>query len=167
MMRFAMYTVVLVSIVGAAACTKLTAPDPSSPSVIGTAGTTHGDVEATITQLERDWVNAIVTKDTATLDRILAEDFNGTTPEAFDYPKTMAIDDIKTGAYSVDSMVLNDVSVNTYGDTAVSFTSQQEKSRYAGKDRSGHYRFTDVWVKRDGRWQVVASHGSRVGTYDD
>ena len=26
---------------------------------------------------------------------------------------------------------------------------------------SGHYHFTNVWVKRDGRWQVVASHGTR------
>jgi hypothetical protein len=40
------------------------------------------------------------------------------------------------------------------------FTSQEEKSSYGGKDTS-HYHFTDVWVKEGGRWQVVASHGSR------
>jgi hypothetical protein len=51
--------------------------------------------------------------------------------------------------------------VNVFGDTAVSFTSQEEKSKYDGKDSSGHYHFTDVWVKRDGKWQAVASHGSR------
>jgi ketosteroid isomerase-like protein len=156
---------VLVATIGAAACTKVAAPDESSPSVIGAAP--HSDVAAIITELEHDWVNAIVAKDTATLDRIIAEDFNGTTPEAYDYPKAMAIDDIKTGTYAVDSMALDDVSVNVYGDTAVSFTSQREKSRYAGEDRSGHYHFTDVWVKRGGQWQVVASHGSRVGGFDD
>jgi ketosteroid isomerase-like protein len=58
-------------------------------------------------------------------------------------------------------MDLDEISVNVYGDTAVSFTSQEETSTYAGKDTSGHYHFTDVWVKKDGRWQVVASHGSR------
>ena len=31
----------------------------------------------------------------------------------------------------------------------------------AGKDTGGHYHFTDVWVKKGGRWQVVASHGLR------
>ena len=160
MKHLAWYAVVAVAVVGAAACTKVTAPGESSPLVIGAAGA--NDVAATITQLEHEWVNAIVAKDTTTLDRIIADDFNGTTPEAYDYPKSMAIDDIKTGTYAVDSMVLDDVSVNVYGDTAVSFTSQQEKSRYAGADRSGHYHFTDVWLKRDGRWQVVASHGSRV-----
>ena len=58
-------------------------------------------------------------------------------------------------------MVLDEISVNVYGDVAVAFTSQKEKSQYAGKDTSGHYHFTDVWVKKGDRWQVVASHGSR------
>ena len=58
-------------------------------------------------------------------------------------------------------MDLDEVSVNVYGTTAVSFTSQEEKSTYAGKDTSGHYHFTDVWVKKDGQWQVVATHGTR------
>jgi hypothetical protein len=36
-------------------------------------------------------------------------------------------------------------------DTAVVFTSQEEKSKYDGKDNSGHYHFTNVWVKCDGK----------------
>ena len=60
-------------------------------------------------------------------------------------------------------MDLDELSVNVYGDTVVVFTSQQEKSKYDGKDNSGHYHFTNVWVKRDGKWKVVASHGSRYG----
>ena len=165
MKHFLRYAAVLVGIIGAAACTKVTAPGESSLSVIGTAG--HSDDAAAITQLEHDWVNAIVAKDTKTLDRIISDDFNGTTPESYDFPKSMAIDDIKTGTYAVQSMVLDDVSVNVFGDAAVAFTSQQEKSTYAGKDRSGHYHFTDTWIKRDGRWQVVASHGSRADGYVD
>jgi hypothetical protein len=51
--------------------------------------------------------------------------------------------------------------VNAYRDVAITFTSRQEKSSYNGKDVSGHYHFTDVWVKKDGRWQVVSSHGTR------
>jgi hypothetical protein len=39
---------------------------------------------------------------------------------------------------------------------------ETEKSMIHGKDMSGQYRFTDVFVKRDGRWQAVASHASRV-----
>ena len=87
--------------------------------------------------------------------------FNGTSPTAHVYPKSTAIEDLTKGNLVVDSMVLDEVSVNVYGAAAVAFTSQEEKSRYNGIDTSGHYHYTDVWVKKDGQWQVVASHGSR------
>jgi ketosteroid isomerase-like protein len=118
---------------------------------------------AEITQLERDWVAAIVNKDPATLERLLAEDFNGTSVTGGTFPKRDAIEDLKAGTYVVQSMDMDEVSVNVYGDAAVSFISQKEKSTYAGKDSSGHYHFTNTWIKKDGKWQVVASHGSQYG----
>jgi ketosteroid isomerase-like protein len=121
-------------------------------------------VEASIVALERDWAAAIVKRDAPALERLIADDFNGTSPTAHTFPKTVAVDELKTGRYKVESMVLDEISVNVYGDVAIAFTSQQEKSEYAGKDTSGHYHFTDVWVKRGNQWQVVASHGSR---FDD
>ena len=138
------------------------APDPQQPAAATVAPAVPAeDVESTVTQLEKDWVSAIAKKDTAALDRLLADDFVGTSPTAHTYTKTQAIQDIKDARYVVDSMELDDVSANVYGTTAVSFTSQEERSKYEGQDTSGHYHFTDVWVKRDGRWQAVASHGTR------
>jgi len=119
------------------------------------------NVEAVVSQLEREWVSAIVNKDGATIDRLLAEEFAGTSPTAHSYTKRMAIDDLKSGAFVVTSMDLDEISVNSYGNVAVAFASQEEKSTYDGKDISGHYHYTDVWVKKDGRWQAVASHGTR------
>ena len=120
-------------------------------------------VVADITRLENEWVTAIIKKDAAALDNLLAVDFNGTSPTGDTFPRSDAIEDLKSGAYEVEPMALDEISVNVYGDTAVVFTSQQEKSKYDGKDNSGHYHFTNVWVKRDGKWKVVASHGSRYG----
>jgi len=37
-----------------------------------------------------------------------------------------------------------------------------EKSSMAGKDTSGQYRWTDVFVKREGRWQCVTGYGAKV-----
>jgi ketosteroid isomerase-like protein len=149
-----------VLIFSAWSCAK--APEPQTTAAPAVAAPVSAeDVEATITQLEKDWVAAIEKKDTATVDRLLAPDFVGTSPTAHTYRKADALDDLKTGNYVVDKMDLDEVSVNVYGTTAVSFTSQEEKSKYAGNDTSGHYHFTDVWVKRDGRWQAVASHGTR------
>lgn len=148
-----------------AACTQGTLPAASAPPAESTTPTVASpaaeNVAEVVSQLERDWVAAIVKKDTATLDRLLAEDFTGTSPTAHIYTKAMAIDDLKSGAYVVTSMDLDEISVNSYGDVAVAFASQEEKSRYGGKDISGHYHYTDVWAKKDGRWQAVASHGTR------
>ena len=139
-------------------CTNTPTPsEAAAPAVAAPAE----DVEATIIQLEKDWVAAIVSKDTATLERILAPGFVGTSSTAHTFSMEAAIEDIKKNSYVVDKMDLDEVSVNIYGDTAVSFTSQEEKSKYDGKDTSGHYHFTDTWVKKDGAWQVVASHGTR------
>ena len=150
--------------VGACAREMREEATPATPPAAAAPAESGEQIEATITRLERDWVAAIVKKDTTTLDSLLAEDFSGTSPTAHVYTKAMAIDDLKDATSVVPSMDLDEISVNSYGDTAVAFTSQEEKSRYGGKDMGGHYHFTDVWMKRDGRWQAVASHGSRYTT---
>jgi len=143
------------------ACTP--APEPQPAAVATPPAQSNEEVVAEITKLENQWVQAIVNKDLDTLNVILADDFNGTGANGATFPKATALDEIKSGAYDVESMTLDEVSVNVYGDTAVSFTSQQEKSKYSGRDSSGHYHFTNVWVKRNGRWQAVATHGSPYG----
>ena len=148
-----------------AACTQASpsgaADPPPATDSAALAAPVIENAEAVIGQLEREWVAAIVKKDAAAIDRLLADEFTGTSPTAHTYTKTQAIADLTGGAFVVTSMELDDVSVNSYGDVAVAFTSQDEKSTYDGKDISGHYHYTDVWVKRDGRWQAVASHGTR------
>jgi ketosteroid isomerase-like protein len=133
---------------------------PASPALAGPRESNQS-VEATITQLERNWAAAIVNRDMGALERLLAKEFNGTSPNAHTYSREMAIADVKSGIYAVDKMNLDEISVNVFGNTAVAFTSQEEKSRYGNEDFSGHYHYTDTWVKRNGGWQVVASHGSR------
>jgi ketosteroid isomerase-like protein len=126
------------------------APRDSNPSV-----------ESVITKLELNWALAIVNKDTAAVDRLLAKEFNGTTPTGYTYSREMAIADLKNGVYDVTMMDMDQIDVNVFGNTAVAFTSQSEISKYGDEDFSGHYHYTDVWIKKNGRWQVVASHGSK------
>jgi len=51
-----------------------------------------------------------------------------------------------------------DLKVQLYGDTAVVTGRQTEKATYKGEDASAVYRVTDVWIRRDGRWQAIATH---------
>ena len=54
------------------------------------------------------------------------------------------------------------MTLRVYGDTAVVHGLETEKSSYKGKDTSGQYRFTDVFLKRDGGWHAIATHVTRV-----
>jgi ketosteroid isomerase-like protein len=116
-------------------------------------------VEQALMQMERDWTEAGLKKDVATLDKILADDWvgQGITGAA---TKAEALADLKSGDSKQDSVTLGEMKVRVFGNTAVVTGSDNEKSSYKGKDTSGHYTWTDVFVKRQGRWQAVASQGT-------
>ena len=164
MLRHVMLLTATAVVVIAVGCAREQSRAVPVADVSPAVSTTGEDVEATIAQLERDWVAAIVKKDQVALDRLLADDFAGTSPTAHFYTKSRAIADLAQGAYVVEAMNLDEISVNVYGDTAVAFASQDEKSRYEDTDVSGHYHYTNVWVKKADRWQAVASHGTRYQT---
>jgi hypothetical protein len=67
----------------------------------------------------------------------------------------------KSGAYKITYLDLDNFKVRVFGDTAVATYGQTEKSQYQGKDNSGHYVYTDVWVRRNGNWQIVATQGTK------
>jgi ketosteroid isomerase-like protein len=52
--------------------------------------------------------------------------------------------------------------VRVYGDMAVATYGSTDKGSYKGKDISGRFRWTDVFVKRNGRWEIVAGQGTRI-----
>ncbi len=124
-----------------------------------TKGEGKASVEKALMQMERDWTEAGLKKDAATLDKILAEDWVGQGPTGV-VPKAEALADLKSGDNKLESITLGDMKVRVFGDTAVVTGSDDEKSSYKGKDTSGHYTWTDVFVKRQGRWQAAASQGT-------
>ena len=116
-------------------------------------------VEQALMQMERDWTEAALKKDVATLDKILADESvgQGITGSA---TKAQALADLKSGDNKQDSVTLGEMKVRVFGNTAVVTGSDDEKTSYKGKDTSGHYTWTDVFVERQGRWQAVASQGT-------
>jgi ketosteroid isomerase-like protein len=59
-------------------------------------------------------------------------------------------------AYEVHSYEIADVVVHDYEDAAVVLADLELGATVRGEDRSGSFAVTDVWIKRGGRWQVVA-----------
>ncbi len=118
--------------------------------------------EAALTQMEKDWGQAMVKNDEATLHRLMADDWSMTTPDGAVQTKTEALADLKSGNLKFESTEVDDIKVRVFGNTAVVTGHSRDKSTYKGKDVSGEYRFTDVFVKRNGKWQAVATQVTQV-----
>lgn len=119
-------------------------------------------VEQTLMQMERDWGTAEIRKDYAAVERILADDWVGIDYSGNIVDKAQAIADLKSGTSTLTSEELGPMTVRVFGNTAVVTGSDTENSTDRGKDSSGNYVWTDVFVFRNGRWQAVASQSTRV-----
>jgi ketosteroid isomerase-like protein len=112
--------------------------------------------------MEHDWSQADRERDPAALDRILASDWIGIDFEGAVLTKPQALEGIASGSGSLESTVLRDMKVRIYGNTAVVTGTDTEKGEYHGQDSSGKYLWTDVFVKRNGRWQAVSSQSTKL-----
>jgi ketosteroid isomerase-like protein len=119
-------------------------------------------VEQELTNLENEWGDAVVKVDLPFLDRILAEEITGTDSEGTVWTKAQDLATLKSGDWKCTSAANDDIKVRLYGDTAVVTGRNTNKSQYKGADKSGQYRWTDTFIRRDGRWQCVATHGSKI-----
>ena len=132
---------------------------PSPPA--GAPGNEASEnVEKKIMQLERDWGDALAKRDLVALDRILGDDHSVISKDGSVLTKAQ---ELAKHSESADELFdFEPMKVRVFGDTAVVTGGHREKSQYQGKDTSGHYRWMDVFVKRNGRWQAVASELTRV-----
>jgi ketosteroid isomerase-like protein len=109
---------------------------------------------AYIRQAESDWAESVVTNDASVLERILADDFIGVGPEGSHYSKSDAIKDYQTQPSEFVSNHLNEVEIRLYGDAAVA----QGNESWKKKDGTpGKFVWTDTWIRRGGKWQIVAA----------
>lgn len=114
-----------------------------------------------VLQLDRELLEArrLATKgDTTALERILADDFtatslNGRTASRAQYIKYSARPNLSFRNFSTD-----EVKVRIYGDAAVVTGRTTVTGRDQGEEFNTRFRYTRVYVKRGGRWQIVTSH---------
>src|ERR1043165_3877962 len=125
-------------------------------------GRPPSDVEQAVMAIERELLNAVLKGDASANERYLADSYVFTGPDGTVENKAQAIADLKSGDLKLQSASLDGAKVQIYGDTAVVTYSSNDKGMYKGKDISGKTRWTDVFVSHNGRWQVVASHGTMV-----
>jgi ketosteroid isomerase-like protein len=141
----------LVAVLSVPAATAQTEGDRPKTKSAGTR-----NVEQTLTQIEDEWGKAFEKKDTASLDKILAADWVGQYPYG-SRTKKQLFEDIQSEAVKLSDVNTGPMKVRVFGNVAIVTGSDDSKLSYKGKDYSGHDVWTDVFVKRNGRWEAVAS----------
>jgi hypothetical protein len=76
--------------------------------------------------------------------------------------KADIVNGFKTGKINVDRLDISDIKVEMYGKTAVVTGIEKRSSMLLGTDVSGMARWTRVFVKRGGVWQLVAYQQTKV-----
>jgi uncharacterized protein (TIGR02246 family) len=122
----------------------------------------RGGVEQAIRRLDDERIQAQIHADAAALDRIYADDFIGIGPSGTVRTKPQVIADFTSGELKFQSITTDDVQVRVYGNTAVETGRSTMNGQDKGKAVPRDNRFTRVWVKRRGRWRLVANHYSSL-----
>jgi ketosteroid isomerase-like protein len=112
--------------------------------------------EDQIKKLEEMRNQAVLHGDVATLDRMTCDDYTFITLRGEMRTKSDILKGFASGSFHYESREISDLKVRVYGDTAIVTGRSVQKGMENGKDYSGEYRFTRVYVKQKNRWLTVA-----------
>ena len=121
-----------------------------------------GGVASELTQIEHQLVRAWIDGDRKTVDSILASDWSVIDLTGHVLTRTQVMQELGSGDRRIESGSVDDLNVRMFGGIAIVTGRSVLSGTYKGKRASVTQRFTDVFARRDGRWQVVASQGTQV-----
>ncbi|MEJ7848254.1 MAG: nuclear transport factor 2 family protein [Pyrinomonadaceae bacterium] len=118
---------------------------------------------AIMNYMKRDWNNALVKRDSAWFERNFAGDASSIdirTGAVQNKPQAIAM--IKSNKDKFESAELSEMDIRVEGGSAIITGINHVKGRDEnGKTFDHRVRFTDTFVKRDGRWQIWAGMSTR------
>jgi ketosteroid isomerase-like protein len=107
-------------------------------------------------RLEDDWAVALVRRDGAVFRRLLADGFIYTEDDR-SMSRDEVLHEVVAGADTVTAAHNEDMQVHRFGQTAIVTGWLVVAGHGPGGPFDRRYRFTDTWVRRGGRWQIVAA----------
>jgi uncharacterized protein (TIGR02246 family) len=139
----------------------VTTADKALDAARAAAGAPVADAADEVRKLEREWLDAYEKRDPEAMKRIVADDFVITFPDGNLQTKAeivKMIEHMQGSQRPGMKFTTEEVQARTYGDVVVlsgRLISQMGDTREVS-------RYTDTYVRRDGKWQVVASHLSNA-----
>ncbi len=119
-------------------------------------------VEQTLMKMEQEMTDAIIKGDMSVYDKYAADSAVFTDPGGMLMNKAQSMAMFKAGDLKIESSKIDGMKVQMFGDTAIATYTTTDKGMYKGRDISGQYRWTDVFVKMGGKWKLVAGQGTPI-----
>lgn len=118
------------------------------------------DPKAEVIALKKKFGEAITRNDVEAIAAALAPDWKSVGRDGGVGTRDDAVAIFRSGRIKVASYELSDPEVRVFGSTAVLIGIGRAKIEVDGQSVEAKDRFTDVFVRRDGKWQYVSSHSS-------
>lgn len=130
--------------------------------LFGSANSARANDADTLKTIDTSWNDLRLKADVARLDKLLADDWLLTHSDGRVQDKKDYLQELSSRTRSNQAIENEDVSIRHYGGTAVVTGTSVQAGTSNGLPWSGRFRYTRVWILREGRWQMVASHSSRI-----
>ena len=111
-----------------------------------------------LVELAHDLARAVSEHDVGRLEELLAGEFTlqGAAGQ-LDRDEFLAA---AAGPYEIDEFSYEEIDPEIYGNTAVLVSRYNQVARFDGRDLTHRMHVTDIWTRRDARWQIVRRHAT-------
>ena len=124
---------------------------------------TSPDSEQAVLQLEREFLAAVLRADAAAIAPMLAEEFYFVGSDGAVQDKAAFVAPIRSGDLKMLATDMRDLTVHVSRPDLVVMTYRStDRGVFKGAEFSGDFRWTDVVVKRNGRWQFLSAQGTAI-----
>ena len=111
-----------------------------------------------LVELAHDLARAVSEHDVPRLEELLADEF--TLQGAAGRLGRAEFLEAASGPYEIDEFAYEQIDPEIYGNTAVLVSRYSQSARLDGRDLSHRMHVTDIWTRRDARWQIVRRHAT-------
>jgi ketosteroid isomerase-like protein len=156
MQRIVVLSLVAAVLIGTARARAAGQKDTESPE----------EIRKEVLKFEDERNAAILKHDTATLNRMYADEITWTMSNGDLLNKSQVLANIGSGNQLLSTIQHHNRTLHVYGDTVVLTATSSSKERYRGNNITVPRRFTNVYVKRGGQWQLIVHTVTPLAGYD-
>ena len=122
------------------------------------------NVEKEVLKPEEELTQTEMRLDVEALDRIYADDIMVTAPIGLCVDKPAVMNEVRQASQKakIEKYDKDDLKVRAYGDTAVTSYRMTAEATLEGTEIKRQFCITNVWMRREGRWQIVARHTANL-----